>query len=416
MSDVDESEPLLCCEERAVPSTASQERLWNGFSRPIRLLLVALIALSLALNIAALLPFAPSFEMHAMPQFLNEYIAMGDYNFGASIELLSKEKIYGIVALLIAWTCVFPPAKLFLFVLTMGLSTSARCRDISLGWLGHLGRFSLLDVYFVVFLVLVLTDQDHDILGIHVRFDVTVRWGLFLYHGAILLAMAAGEVIEQIDYGRQRALAAAAAPPTPPPVGCLPVLCGAPLWALAALVFSTARLALAVLCVTLPLFTVGNLAMEPPVVTDVLAMLNTSLFVHNTRALAPGMVAMASSGHVDMAVFAVDMVCFLVVTPVCGALLALGCILVPRGEAPRTALRVMHALSRFGNLEVLLAAVVIYLCEMRELILVRLEPGFYCLCAYVPALVGSLVCTTHAVRRSEQPGSRGGGGLPVKEL
>ena len=58
----------------------------------------------------------------------------------------------------------------------------------------------------------------------------------------------------------------------------------------------------------------------------------------------------------------------------------------------------MHSIARFANLEVLLCALLIYIAEAYLLFTIELQSGFYCLCAYVPMLVGSLITTTYAVR------------------
>ena len=81
------------------------------------------------------------------------------------------------------------------------------------------------------------------------------------------------------------------------------------------------------------------------------------------------------------------------------------------GRAPTTALRLMHALARFSGLEVVLLAMLLYLSQMDRLITLNLGRAFWALLAYAPALLGSLVCTTRAVRVVEAK-QRGG----TKEL
>ena len=96
---------------------------------------------------------------------------------------------------------------------------------------------------------------------------------------------------------------------------------------------------------------------------------------------------------------------FLLVIPIASALLSMWCVLKPIGGVPTGALRLMHVLARFSNLEVFLLAFLIYLSEQEHMVLVQVRSAFYCLLAYVPALVGSLVCTTKAVRSAEVAGA-----------
>ena len=86
--------------------------------------------------------------------------------------------------------------------------------------------------------------------------------------------------------------------------------------------------------------------------------------------------------------------------PLLSSCVAIYCVLKPSGPPPVGALRVMHAMSRFSNLETFLLAMVVYISQQRYLITVELHSAFYALIFYVFALVGSLICTTQAVRRA----------------
>ena len=77
------------------------------------------------------------------------------------------------------------------------------------------------------------------------------------------------------------------------------------------------------------------------------------------------------------------------------------CVLLPSGGPPRMALRVMHAFTRFGNLEVFLMAFIFYIAQEGRLLTMDLKPGLFCLIAYSAVLPCSLVCTTMAVRACE---------------
>ena len=78
------------------------------------------------------------------------------------------------------------------------------------------------------------------------------------------------------------------------------------------------------------------------------------------------------------------------------------------GDAPTWSLRLMHMLARFGNLEVLLLAVLLYYAEMGEMIIIEVHEAVWSLVAFVPVLYGSLVCTTYAVRAAKAHQSSAG--------
>ena len=137
----------------------------------------------------------------------------------------------------------------------------------------------------------------------------------------------------------------------------------APTWAVSALVFTVARIALALAAFFTPLFTVNRLAVLPADLEQTVSQLNLTILLPNTWSIASGVGQMAQAGSPYQHLFAFDMCVFLVVTPLASGLLALWCILKPFGDLPIFEMRLMHALSRFGNLEVFLMAFVLYLSE-----------------------------------------------------
>lgn len=184
-------------------------------------------------------------------------------------------------------------------------------------------------------------------------------------------------------------------------VEVLPVLCRSPVWGVAAAVLGVVRLSLAVGAFFCPLFTVVGLSALSPSLQATVDRLNITILLPNTWSLADGIGMMAVSPSPYQRFFSVDMGLFLLGMPLASATLAIYCVLKPIGRVPTAALRLMHGLTRFSNLEVFLLALLVYLAEMDHFILLRTHEAFYCLCAYVPVLVASLVCTSQAVRQAE---------------
>ena len=243
---------------------------------------------------------------------------------------------------------------------------------------------------------------------IDLSLSIIARPAIFLYHAAILLSMVLGELLEQLElhHHSQRRITAGekvattASAPTGRG-GPFPVLRAAPAMGACALLLSLGRLGLALGAVYGPLFTVEGFGQLPPALLEQLEHAGLTLLIKNTWSLSEGISTLLEHQSGFQVIFGIDMAIFTIAVPLLSACLALWCVVAPCGPAPTRALWFMHGLARFGNLEVVLSAMALYLAEMYELITLELHAGFVCLVLYVPLLIGSLVCTTHAVRAAE---------------
>jgi len=405
-----ETEPLLCLEERqkvAAPAVDPDERtrVWNAYTVRTRALIIGLVFVSVVLNVVALLPSSILFVFDGTPSAMDSFIRFGNYNFGHSIELLHETGLDGYVTLIVIWTCVVPPLKIFVTLYSSLTLQTHKCRFLSHAIVGHIARFALLDIYFCVLLIMLTSNQDHEIsvliVSVRVNLSVTPKAAIFIYHFAILLSMAAGEVVEQLDHRHKPPAIAVKGGAERPPT-YFPVFAAAPGWAAASFFFSLTRLVLCALTLALPLFTVGEVSQLPQDLRSILGSLHVDLLLHNEWTLAGAIAALLGSGDGFRIFFGIDALVFLMITPITSAAVALYCALAPCGSAPVLALRWMHGLARFANLEVLLFAILIYLSEQGQLIQIQLGAAWPCLVVYVFALIGSLVCTTRAVRNTER--------------
>ena len=186
------------------------------------------------------------------------------------------------------------------------------------------------------------------------------------------------------------------------------ILRAAPGWSIPAALFGIARVWLATSALYGPLFTIVNFAHTPSQLQQLIESQNLELLLRNNWTIASGVEHLLASPAPAQVLFGVDMALFLFVIPLASAVLALWCVFKPMGDAPTWSLRLMHMLARFGNLEVLLLAVLLYYAEMGEMIIIEVHEAVWSLVAFVPVLYGSLVCTTYAVRAAKAHQSSAG--------
>lgn len=150
------------------------------------------LAASFALNVAAL--FTPFLEIH------KTLSGRSIYSLPRSVELMWEADLYAIAILVVAFSILFPFAKLaVLWSVWRGKFDEARARRW-LAFVERFGKWSMLDV-FIVCLLLSLTDDQFFI-------DSRPRIGLPCFLFAIQISMVCGEVLE----GRMRAASPPAAP------------------------------------------------------------------------------------------------------------------------------------------------------------------------------------------------------------
>jgi hypothetical protein len=107
----------------------------------------------------------------------------------------------GLVIILIAFSICFPFVKLLWVAWLMVWPTTQRFRLCQIKWLGQLGRWSLLDIYVALIILMMITDQQN--LHIQVAFiqipaglSADVGAGMLLFPLAILCSIAAVAILE----------------------------------------------------------------------------------------------------------------------------------------------------------------------------------------------------------------------------
>jgi paraquat-inducible protein A len=108
-----------------------------------------------------------------------------DYSLPRSIALLWDEGLYVLAAVIVAFSLVFPFAKLGLMAtIAYGGMSEARSRSV-IGFVERFGKWSMLDVFLVCLLIALANDQ--------LLIGATPRVGILCFTSAIVLSMLAGE-------------------------------------------------------------------------------------------------------------------------------------------------------------------------------------------------------------------------------
>ncbi len=141
-----------------------------------------LLLISFGLNIAALfLPFL----------VLNILLRPSVLGLPGTVQMLWEAKLYVVALLVAAFSLVFPFFKLLTLAWIWYLEKNPRRRRKTLSFVHAFGKWSMLDV-FVVVLVLVITDDQRFI-------NARIQYGLFLFILAIALSMTAALLTETLQ-------------------------------------------------------------------------------------------------------------------------------------------------------------------------------------------------------------------------
>ncbi|MGA1517400.1 MAG: paraquat-inducible protein A, partial [Phycisphaerales bacterium] len=155
-------------------------RLLNDFAWPARIALCAALGLATAANITALL--VPFMEIR---EFLHK---TESYELPEAVKLMWTEGLPVVAVLIVSFSIVFPFAKLLglaICLLPRWRRRERRARMLRL--LAELGRWSLLDVFVVMLLMVLASDQW--------AVGTDVKPGIYLFMSAIGTAMAVSDVL-----------------------------------------------------------------------------------------------------------------------------------------------------------------------------------------------------------------------------
>ena len=160
------------------PLAFDYDQHWSVWAIP-----AGLIA-SLTLNIAALK--APFVMMTIFPD------PAEPYSIPHTIQLMwSVLEIYWVAILITIFSLIFPFVKLLMLAIAWFVPLAEGTRGRLLSALGMLGRWSLLDVFVTLVLIVLAHDQGQ-------LFVTDVKSGLLLFMTAIVLAMITGDVAHHL--------------------------------------------------------------------------------------------------------------------------------------------------------------------------------------------------------------------------
>ena len=142
-----------------------------------------LLMTALTFNMAALkLPFL---DIRVFPSETE------NYSIPHTISLMWSESLYAISILIACFSLIFPFLKISLLAIAWYAPIRHRSRGRLLVALGALGKWSLLDVFVALVLIVLAHDQGS-------LFVTGVRAGLGLFLGAIVLAMISGDLMHRL--------------------------------------------------------------------------------------------------------------------------------------------------------------------------------------------------------------------------
>lgn len=160
------------------PLAYEYDQHWSVWAIP-----AGLIA-SFTLNVAALK--APFMMMKMFPD------AAEPYSIPHTIQLMwSVLEVYWVAILITIFSLIFPFVKLIMLAVSWFVPLPERTRGRLLGLLGTLGRWSLLDVFVTLVLIVLAHDQGQ-------LFVTDVKSGLLMFMSAIVLAMLTGDVAHHL--------------------------------------------------------------------------------------------------------------------------------------------------------------------------------------------------------------------------
>ncbi len=157
----------------------------------------AMLAVSFGCNVAALI--VPFLEITTLLE------GHSTYSLPHSVRLMWTSGLYVIAVMIVGFSIVFPFAKLALMTWIWFFIRDARPRRVLLERIEPLGKWSFLDIFIVVIILVLTNDQ--------LFIAATPIVGLYLFVTAITLSMATAVVIDRLsrpalgDPGEPRSLA-----------------------------------------------------------------------------------------------------------------------------------------------------------------------------------------------------------------
>ena len=300
-------------------------------------LVMSLLSVSAVFNVIALLPSVAFLELKGL-------LLPGPYSILKVIELLWDHHLYPLVVLVVGFSVLFPPVKIALSTKALLGPMTPAGRGKLLSAVGHLGRWSLLDVFVALLLLIITAKQSFT--------GSTVSFGLYAFVTAIVLSMTAASILHEANHkachdGRPATSNLEGRPlvQTAGPAGWLVI----PAVVAAVLLLYQA--------VVVPMFKVDKFGL-----------------MSNDWSLMMAMDEFAGQG---LMMFALVMAAFLILAPVAFTLCCVVCIMAPmRPSVRHVTERVLHHAYEWCMLDVYLLAMVLYLSEETSFAPLNLKGGF----------------------------------------
>lgn len=344
-----------------VKVTADRECLARQMPKWVIALICGMLTVALVLNITALLPAVA---------FLNiEGHMAGPYSILKVIQMLWDGGLYPLVVLVVGFSVLFPPIKVALATMSMFKPMTINGRQRLLNTLGQLGRWSLLDVFVALLLIIVTSKQ--------MVTKTTVSFGLYAFLSAILLSMLSVAILQEIN----RRLVLKSSPPVRA-VRRQPMVQegGWRVWAVVPLLIVS--IAVLMLAVHLPLFKIHQ-----------------DWFVSYTWSLWTAILELGSKS-VGLQVFSAVMYVYLIAAPALLVLVGLLVMLLPlRQRSQRWLYVAMHHIYEWCMLDVFILAFLLYLTEEREFVTLDLKEGSWFLFGSMVVFHAVMFMTVRTVRR-----------------
>ena len=342
---------------------------------------------------------------------------MGGYSIFHTIDVLADQGFWFLVILLVCWSIIFPFVKLIWLVLLLTRpkesSTSycvakgiccmpfmrPYCSCNQVMWLGQMGRWSLLDIVFVVLLLMILCNEEElmDVGPFSFGITGTIAEGLFIFPAAILCSLSAVAIVElHIEPVRFEKLK-----PSTPEEEPLSLMKRAPKRESAIACFAAlAGLILVPLSYFLPLLTVGKLLILQGLnITEGAEEVVEDLLRPNTWSLWSGMLELTREQGPLMGLFAAGIFLFLFLIPLAVHGVILYLMLVPRFGISHASNRLALFLSTLSVIEVEWIGILIYLSQCETtFVSIDLGPAFWCMTVLMFTMPIALVYADKSVK------------------
>ena len=348
------------------PGTTDPEIAKDRFSSALpmwaKIVVPVLLGLSAVLNITALLPGVPFLKIDS---FLMSSLA-GDYSILKVVQLLWTHGLYPLVLLVVGFSILFPPLKIVLASISMYRPMTSHGRERLLSALGHLGRWSLLDVFVSLLLLFVLSKETF--------VGVDVKYGLYCFLSAIILSMTAGLILH--EFSRR------AGPREKLPSDKIRPLIVYAGWQG---VVATALASIAIVVISFAFF-------RPMFQVDKFGLAS------NIWSLKGGITFLFTD---ELQVFAIVMFLFLVAAPILVMLMLLVSLYVPLPHQwRRRCYLIMRYVSEWSMLDVFSLALVMYLSEQDNFVPLVILHGTWLLFGSVVVFSGATLWAEYVMRRA----------------